>query len=65
MFRKNLGPFGRLIRLALSAFLFYYAYENRSYIALGFAVFTLYEALFSWCIVYQILGINQCPIDKK
>ncbi len=63
--KKNLDTRGRLMRLILALFLLAYAWLNSSWIALVFSLFTFYEALASWCILYQLLGINSCPIDKK
>lgn len=61
--KKNIGTSDRLIRLGLAIILYIYAWWAGSYIALGFALFTTYEALASWCIIYALLGKNSCPID--
>ena len=42
-----------------------YAYFQVSWIALGFALFIFFEVLMSWCLFFQILGKNSCPIKKK
>lgn len=63
--KKNLDLSGRLLRLGLSIVLFILAYSSHSFLLLLAAMFTLYEAIASWCIVYQLLGINHCPLDKK
>lgn len=63
--KKNLDLSGRLLRLGLSLVLFILAYSSHSAVLLLAAMFTLYEAMASWCIVYQLLGINHCPLDKK
>lgn len=62
---KNIGTPDRLFRLAIAILLLIYAWWQSSWIALGFSLFTFYEALASWCILYQILGKNSCPIKKK
>ncbi len=62
---KNIDTAGRLIRSALAILLLIYAYWQSSWIALFFALFVFFEAFMSWCIVYQILGKNSCPIKKK
>jgi Protein of unknown function (DUF2892) len=36
-----------------------------SWIALIAGLFTLFEALMSWCVLYQILGKSECPVKKK
>lgn len=63
--RKNINSTGRLIRLTIALLLLTYAYIEQSWIAFGASIFTFLEALFSWCVIYQILGINSCPTRKK
>lgn len=62
--RKNIGTVDRLIRLIIALLLLGYAYWKMSWIALIFGLFTLGEAVFSWCILYQLLGKSSCPIKK-
>lgn len=61
--KKNIGAKDRLIRLAIALLLFAYAYWQKSYIALGAGIFTLLESAFSWCVFYQLIGKNTCPIN--
>ena len=63
--KKNIGTAGRLIRLAIALCLFGYAYWKGSWIALLLGIFTAFESLMSWCVIYQLLGINSCPVSKK
>lgn len=63
--KKNIGTKDRLLRLLIAILLLAYAWWQRSWIALAFAIFTLYEAVASWCVLYQILGKNSCDIDRK
>jgi hypothetical protein len=62
---KNIDTTGRLIRLGASLILFACAFWLKSWIALIFALFVLVESALSWCIVYQLLGKNSCPIKKN
>lgn len=62
--KKNIGTKDRLLRLAIAIALFAYAAWQGSWIALLGGLFTTYEALASWCILYQILGKNSCPTNK-
>jgi hypothetical protein len=62
---KNLNTSGRLLRLAIAILFLAYAYWNGSWIALAASLFTAFEALFSWCVLYQLLGKNSCPIHKN
>lgn len=41
------------------------AYWKMSWILLIIGLFVLFESFMSWCVVYQILGKNSCPIKKK
>jgi hypothetical protein len=59
--KKNIGKPDRLLRLIVGILLLGCAYWKMSWILLVLALFTLFEALMSWCILYQILGKNSCP----
>jgi hypothetical protein len=61
--KQNIGILDRLIRAALGALLFYFAWWWPSWIIFFFGVFCFYEALVGWCIVYQFLGKNTCPVE--
>jgi Protein of unknown function (DUF2892) len=63
--KKNIGLTDRLIRLAFAIVLFLFAWWQSSWIAFGFGLFCLYEAISSWCLFYQIIGKNTCPLDRK
>ncbi|MBA3721635.1 MAG: DUF2892 domain-containing protein [Parachlamydiaceae bacterium] len=63
--KKNINSFGRILRLFLALVIFLYAWWQNSWIAFAIGVFVIFEALMSWCIIYQILGKNSCPIDKR
>lgn len=65
MLEKNINITGRLLRLTIAIALLGYAYWQHSWIAAVLGVFTLLEAYFSWCVFYQLMGWNSCPIDKN
>lgn len=65
MLTKNINTQGRILRLVLAVGLLIYAWWASSWVALACAVFTFYEAFAGWCVIYQLLGKNSCPIDKK
>jgi len=65
MFKKNIGTSDRILRLGLASLLLIYAVWQHSWIALLFSLFTFFEALMSWCVVYQLLGKSSCPVDKE
>ena len=58
-----MGKKDRLVRLSLAIILLILAYVSLSWILLIAAGFVLFEALFSWCAFYQIIGKNTCPIN--
>jgi Protein of unknown function (DUF2892) len=63
--KKNIGLPDRILRFVIACALFALAYWYSSAVLLIIALFTLYEALASWCVLYQLLGKNSCPIDKR
>jgi predicted anti-sigma-YlaC factor YlaD len=58
--KKNIGTADRLLRLAIAVILLLFAWWQSSWIALVFSLFTFYEALAGWCVLYQLLGKNSC-----
>ncbi len=63
--KSNMGTTDRIIRLVLAVFLLVYAYSQGSWLAFAGSLFTFYEAGASWCVLYQLMGKNTCPISKK
>lgn len=63
--KKNIGTMDRILRFILACVLFALALWLKSWILAAIGLFTLYEAIFSWCILYQMIGKNSCPISKK
>jgi len=62
---KNLDTAGRVIRCIIALLLLVYAVWQGSWIALIASIFTFFEVYCSWCVVYQFLGINSCPLNKN
>lgn len=62
---KNIGSLDRLLRFVTALALFVYAFYFHSWVALFFALFTLYEVFASWCIIYQLLGKNTCQLSQN
>lgn len=62
--KKNIGTTDRLLRLAIALILLGAAWWWASWIVFIVACFAIYEALVGWCLVYQLLGKNSCPIDR-
>lgn len=60
--KKNIGTADRLYRAAISVMLFSIAWWWNSWIIAGFGIFTAYEALAGWCVIYKLLGKNSCPL---
>jgi Protein of unknown function (DUF2892) len=63
--KRNMGNTDRIIRLVLAVLILIYAYIQSSWLALGCSLFTFYEASASWCVLYQLMGKNTCPLSKK
>lgn len=65
---KNIGTFDRIMRLIIGIILGVFAVIVAAAlwvkIVLGIlALFCFYEALASWCLFYQLIGKNTCPIE--
>jgi hypothetical protein len=60
--KKNIGTADRLLRLFIAIVLLFLAYWKGSWVLLIAGLFVLFEAAFSWCVLYQILGKNSCPL---
>ena len=63
--QKNIDTQDRVIRFVIGICLLAYAWGAWSWLALLGALFCFYEAMASWCLIYQLLGKNSCPINKK
>ena len=62
--KPNIGTNDRIARLIIGVVLISLAVINKStFMALG-GLFSIYEAVSSWCVFYQILGRNTCPIKN-
>lgn len=62
--KKNIGARDRLLRAVFGLLLLGFAWWTQSWLLLGGALFCFYEALASWCLLYQLLEKSSCPIDK-
>ena len=65
---KNIGTFDRIVRLIIGVIFVVFAVVVTAAlwvkIALGIlALFCFYEVLASWCLFYQLIGKNTCPIE--
>lgn len=63
--KKNIGTEDRIFRGVIAALLLAAAWYYWSLILLLVGIFVAYEALASWCVMYQLLGKNSCPLDKR
>jgi hypothetical protein len=62
--KKNIGIPDRLTRFALAVLILLYSWWQSSWIAFTISLFVFYEALAGWCVLYQLIGKNSCPIDQ-
>ena len=65
MVPKNISTADRVIRLLIGFVLLGLAIFQMSVILLIIALFCFFEASMSWCVMYQLLGINTCRLKKK
>jgi hypothetical protein len=69
---KNIGRNDRLARLILglcaivvAIFLAIKVNMIAGVVVALLGLFTIYEVLSGWCIIYKIMGINTCPIKSR
>ena len=61
---KNIGKYDRLIRAVIGlAWLLWAITTLWNPILLFLSGFMFFQSIFSWCIVYQLMGKNTCPIE--
>lgn len=60
--KKNIGTQDRLIRAGMGLLFLALAAWFSSWILLGLALFSFFEAFASWCLYYQLIGKNTCPL---
>lgn len=65
MFKKNLDTSGRIMRLSIAIILLIFAAWYASWMILAISLFVFFEAWMSWCVLYQVLGWNSCPIENN
>jgi hypothetical protein len=68
--QKNIGTFDRVLRLAIAVFIIMYmilaTHTILVMIVLGIlALFCVYQAIAGWCLWYQIIGKNTCPVSDS
>jgi len=66
--KKNIGTFDRIVRLAIGVILLAVAFAVVTALWLKIALiilalFSFYQALTSWCVLYQLMGKNTCPVE--
>ena len=62
---KNIGSADRIIRLILGVILIALGIGSINPVLMIAGIFSVYEAVSSWCVFYAILGRNTCPLKKK
>ncbi|MBP6912677.1 MAG: DUF2892 domain-containing protein [Candidatus Pacebacteria bacterium] len=61
---KNIGTYDRLVRLAIGLAMLLVAMTTTWNPILIFASgIVVFQAVFSWCFVYQAMGKNTCPVE--
>jgi hypothetical protein len=62
MMKKNIGTADRVLRFIIGLILLAFGIWQNSWLAIACALFTFYEAFASWCIFYQFIGKDTCPV---
>jgi hypothetical protein len=60
--KPNIGKPDKILRLSIAFILLMVGIYTNNFLILFFSGFALFEALFSWCGFYALLGKNTCPI---
>lgn len=66
--KKNIGTTDRVVRLCIAFLFFIVAFFLSGFgrwVVVLLGLFSLYEALFSWCAFYVLLGKNTCLVLEK
>jgi len=61
--KPNLGARDRAIRSLITVALALLAIWLNSWLIGLIALFVLFETMMSWCVIYQLLGKNTCPLQ--
>lgn len=62
--RKNINSQGRWLRGGLGVLLLILAWTQAwNPLLLAFAGFCFFQALFSWCGFFALIGKDQCPLE--
>lgn len=62
---NNIGNKDRKLRIVLGIALLFLGFFYQSGFFILFGAFSIFEGVTSWCALYQILGINTCPVPKR
>ncbi|MEI8328684.1 MAG: DUF2892 domain-containing protein [Chlamydiia bacterium] len=62
---RNIGLSGRVMRGIMAMLLLWMAYRHQSWVLFLIASFVIFESVMSWCVVYHLIGIKQCPIKGR
>lgn len=61
--KKNIGTQDRLLRAGVGLLFLALAMWFKSWILFGIALFSFFEAVAGWCLYYQLIGKNSCPLE--
>lgn len=63
--KQNIGYIDRVLRVIIGVVLLLLGLSSKSGFLLLGSLFSFYEAFSSWCLFYQLIGKNTCPIPAK
>ncbi|MCD1294616.1 DUF2892 domain-containing protein [Methanocella sp. CWC-04] len=65
--KRNIGTADRMIRLILGLILVamgIYVWGLPGMLLILAGLFSVYESIAGWCVLYALLGKNTCPVEK-
>jgi heme A synthase len=69
LMRPNIGARDRMVRFGIGVILtaigIYVTYRINAWVGaliVLLGAFSIFEALYGWCVVYALLGKNTCPV---
>lgn len=65
MIKQNIGIIDRVLRMVIGIVLLFIGLSTKSGFLLLGSLFCFFEAFFSWCAFYQVIGKNTCPLPTK
>jgi hypothetical protein len=63
--KKNIGSVDRIARISIGVIAIGAGIFQSSGFLILIGAFSIFEALVGWCALYQIIGVNTCPVKQR